>query len=126
LEVREYSRIESDALAGKFDAFVVARNTLVDTGDPVAVLAGDYTCDGGYNLALLCDKGVDRAVTKAEGTADTSARQSAAMTAEAEILGADAVVPLVHQRVVTGVGTSVEGVLLDPYERTLVGPGTRC
>ncbi len=32
LEVREYSRIESDALAGKFDAFVVARNTLVDTG----------------------------------------------------------------------------------------------
>ncbi|MFJ8060539.1 ABC transporter substrate-binding protein [Streptomyces sp. NPDC096142] len=125
LEVREYSRIESDALAGKFDAFVVARNTLVDTGDPVAVLASDYTCDGGYNLALLCDKDVDRAVAKAEGTADTSARQSAAMAAEAEILGADAVVPLVHQRVVTGVGPSVEGVLLDPYERTLVGPGTR-
>ncbi|MER6208566.1 ABC transporter substrate-binding protein [Streptomyces sp. NPDC001642] len=125
LEVREYSRIESDALAGKFDAFVVARNTLVDTGDPVAVLASDYTCDGGYNLALLCDTDVDRAVAKAEGTADTSARQNAAMAAEAEILGADAVVPLVHQRVVTGVGSSVEGVLLDPYERTLVGPGTR-
>ncbi|MCX4815070.1 ABC transporter substrate-binding protein [Streptomyces sp. NBC_01239] len=125
LEVREYSRIESDALAGKFDAFVVARNTLVDTGDPVAVLASDYTCDGGYNLALLCDKDVDRAVAKAEGTADTSARQNAAMAAEAEILGADAVVPLVHQRVVTGVRSSVEGVLLDPYERTLVGPGTR-
>ncbi|MEV6497972.1 ABC transporter substrate-binding protein [Streptomyces prunicolor] len=125
LEVREYSRIESDALAGKFDAFVVARNTLVDTGDPVAVLASDYTCDGGYNLALLCDKDVDRAVAKAEGAADTSARQSAAMAAEAEILGTDAVVPLVHQRVVTGVGTSVKGVLLDPYERTLVGPGTR-
>ncbi|MFJ8135112.1 ABC transporter substrate-binding protein [Streptomyces sp. NPDC096013] len=125
LEVREYSRIESDALAGKFDAFVLARNTLVDTGDPVAVLAGDYTCDGGYNLALLCDKDVDRAVAKAEDTADASARQNAAMTAEARILGADAVVPLVHQRVVTGVGSSVEGVLLDPYERTLVGPGTR-
>ncbi|MFJ5303712.1 ABC transporter substrate-binding protein [Streptomyces sp. NPDC088350] len=125
LEVREYSRIESDALAGKFDAFVVARNTLVDTGDPVAVLASDYTCDGGYNLALLCDKDVDRAVAKAQGTADTSARQSAAMAAEAEILGTDAVVPLVHQRVVTGVGTSVAGVLLDPYERTLVGTGTR-
>ncbi|MGX9885089.1 ABC transporter substrate-binding protein [Streptomyces sp. NPDC002276] len=125
LEVREYSRIESDALAGKFDAFVVARNTQVDTGDPVAVLASDYTCDGGYNLALLCDKDVDRAVAKAEGAADTSARQSAAMAAEAEILGTDAVVPLVHQRVVTGVGGAVEGVLLDPYERTLVGTGTR-
>ena len=125
LEVREYSRIESDALAGKFDAFVAARNTLVDTGDPVAVLASDYTCDGGYNLALLCDKAVDRAVAKAEDTADTSARQSAVMAAEAEILGTDAVVPLVHQRVVTGVDTAVEGVLLDPYERTLVGTGTR-
>ncbi|MEV0739761.1 ABC transporter substrate-binding protein [Streptomyces sp. NPDC050549] len=125
LEVREYSRIESDALAGKFEAFVVARNTLVDTGDPVAVLASDYTCDGGYNLALLCDRGVDRAVAKAQGAADTSARRSAAMAAEAEILGTDAVVPLVHQRVVTGVGNSVEGVLLDPYERTLVGTGTR-
>ncbi|MGI5459491.1 ABC transporter substrate-binding protein [Streptomyces sp. CA-249302] len=125
LEVREYSRLESDALAGKFDAFVLARNTLVDTGDPVAVLASDFTCDGGYNLALLCDQGVDRAVAKAEGIADTAKRQDAAMAAEAAILGTDAVVPLVHQRVITGVATSVRGALLDPYERTLVSTGTR-
>ncbi|MFF3327998.1 ABC transporter substrate-binding protein [Streptomyces sp. NPDC002888] len=125
LEVREYSRLESDALAGKFDAVVGARNSLLDTGDPVAVLASDYTCDGGYNLALLCDKGVDRAVTKAAGLADPGKRQDAAMTAEAAILGTDAVVPLVHQRVITGVGASLQGVLLDPYERTLLGTGTR-
>ncbi|TXS51977.1 ABC transporter substrate-binding protein [Streptomyces sp. uw30] len=125
LEVREYSRLESDALAGKFDAFVLARNTLVDTGDPVSVLASDYTCDGGYNIARLCDKDVDRAVAKAERTTDTTGRQDAAMAAEARILGTDAVVPLVHQRIITGVGTSVSGALLDPYERTLVGIGTR-
>ncbi|MFF4501556.1 ABC transporter substrate-binding protein [Streptomyces sp. NPDC001401] len=125
LEVREYSRLESDALAGKFDAFVLARNTLVDTGDPVAVLASDYTCDGGYNLALLCDKDVDRAVARAERATDSAQRQVAVMAAEAEILGTDAVVPLVHQRLITGVGASVHGALLDPYERTLVGPGTR-
>ncbi|WP_328500792.1 ABC transporter substrate-binding protein [Streptomyces sp. NBC_00457] len=125
LEVREYSRLESDALEGQFDAVVLARNTLVDTGDPVAVLAGDYTCDGGYNMAQLCDKRVDAAVTKAERTADTDERQDAAMAAEAAILGTDAVVPLVHQQVITGVGTSVSGALLDPYERTLVGTGTR-
>jgi peptide/nickel transport system substrate-binding protein len=125
LNVREYSRLESDALEGKFDAFVLARNTLVDTGDPVAVLAGDYTCDGGFNIAQLCDKTVDRAVAKAEETADPAKRQDAAMAAEAAILGSDAVVPLVHQRIITGVGTSVSGVLLDPYERTLVGTGTR-
>jgi peptide/nickel transport system substrate-binding protein len=125
LQVREYSRLESDALAGKFDAFVLARNTLVDTGDPVSVLASDYTCDGGYNIAQLCDKDVDRAVAKAEHTTDTGKRQDAAMQAESEILGTDAVIPLVHQRIITGVGTSVRGALLDPYERTLVGIGTR-
>lgn len=125
LEVREYSRLESDALAGKFDAFVLARNTLVDTGDPVSVLASDYTCGGGYNLAQLCDKDVDRAVAKAEDADGTAERQDAAMAAEAEILGTDTVVPLVHQRIITGVGTSVRGALLDPYERTLVGLGTR-
>ncbi|MDQ1049916.1 ABC transporter substrate-binding protein [Streptomyces sp. V4I2] len=125
LEVREYSRLESDALEGKFDAFVLARNTLVDTGDPVAVLAGDYTCDGGYNIAQLCDRNVDRAVAEAERPADAGRRQDAAMAAEAAVLGTDAVVPLVHQRLITGVADSVSGVLLDPYERTLVGTGTR-
>ncbi|MFD8866986.1 ABC transporter substrate-binding protein [Streptomyces sp. NPDC059590] len=125
VEVRESSRIEGDALAGKFDAFVGARNTMLDTGDPVSVLASDFTCDGSYNLALLCDKRVDRAVAEAETTADPARRQGAAMAAEAEILRTDATVPLVHQRIVHGVRTSVHGVLLDPYERTLIGPGTR-
>ncbi|MDT9695496.1 ABC transporter substrate-binding protein [Streptomyces sp. P17] len=125
LEVREYSRLETDALAGTFDAFVLARNTLVDTGDPVSILAGDYTCDGGYNIAQLCDKDVDRAVARAEDAVGTAERQDAAMAAEAQILGTDAVVPLVHQRIITGVGASVRGALLDPYERTLVGLGTR-
>lgn len=125
LEVREYSRLESDALAGKFDAFVLARNTLLDTGDPVAVLASDHTCDGGFNIAQLCDQDVDKAVAEAESEPDTDRRQDLAMAAEAKILGTDAVVPLVHQRIITGVAASVRGVLLDPYERTLVGPGTR-
>ncbi len=125
LTVREYSRLEGDALDGKFDAFVLARNTLLDTGDPVAVLASDYTCDGGFNIAQLCDKGVDRAVADAEKIVDTAERQDAAMAAEARVLGSDAVVPLVHQRIITGVADSVQGVILDPYERTLVGTGTR-
>lgn len=125
LEVRESSRIEGDALAGKFDAFLGARNTMLDTGDPVSVLASDYTCDGSYNLSQLCDTTVDKAVHKAENAADTAKRQDATMAAEAAILGTDAVVPLVHQRIITGVGGSVRGEILDPYERTLVAAGTR-
>ncbi|MEH0548228.1 ABC transporter substrate-binding protein [Streptomyces sp. B21-105] len=125
LEVREYSRLETDALAGKFDAVVGARNSLLDTGDPVSLLASDFTCGGGYNLSLLCDKAVDRAVGTAQAVADTGKRQDAVMAAEAAVLGTDAVVPLVHQRIVTGVDDDVSGLLLDPYERTLVGIGTR-
>jgi peptide/nickel transport system substrate-binding protein len=125
LEVREYSRLEPDLLDGRFDAVVAARNTLLDTGDPVSILASDYTCDGGYNLALLCDKKVDAAVAEAEGVADTEKRRQAAMDAEAALLGTDAIVPLVHQRIITGTATSVQGVALDPYERALIGTGTR-
>ncbi|QFR01896.1 ABC transporter substrate-binding protein [Streptomyces phaeolivaceus] len=125
LEVREYSRLESDALAGKFDAIVGARNSLLDTGDPVSIMASDFTCDGSYNLALLCDKKVDQAVAAAAKESDTVKRQQAAMNAEAAILGTDATVPLVHQKIITGVADSVQGVILDPYERTLVGTGTR-
>jgi peptide/nickel transport system substrate-binding protein len=125
LEVRESSRLLSDALAGKFDAFVGARNMMLDTGDPVSVLASDFTCRGTYNLSRLCDKPVDEAVTKAETATDPGTRQSAAMAVEAAILGTDAVVPLVHQKAIVGVGSSVQKVLFDPYERLLVGTGTR-
>lgn len=125
LEVCEYSRLEGDALAGKFDAFIGARNSLLDTGDPVGVLGSDYTCDGAYNLARLCDERADRAVAEAVETDGTEQRQDAATAAEAAILGTDAVVPLAHQQIVAGVSIKVRGVLLDPYERTLVGAGTR-
>ncbi|MEU0842845.1 ABC transporter substrate-binding protein [Streptomyces sp. NPDC005962] len=124
LEVREYSRLEADALAGRFDAVVAARNTMLDTGDPVSYLASDFTCHGSYNLAGLCDKAVDRAVAVADSRADTAERQSASLAAQTAILRTDAVVPLVHQRIIHGVGSSVRGVELDPYERALVGAGT--
>ncbi|MFK4102156.1 ABC transporter substrate-binding protein [Streptomyces sp. NPDC019531] len=125
LEVRTYARLESDLLAKKFDAAVVSRNMMLDTGDPVTVLASDYTCDGSYNLSFLCDRNVDKLVTTAQAESDPAKRQDAAMKAEAAILGADAVIPLVHLKIVTGIGASVQGALLDPYERDFVGIGTR-
>ncbi|MFJ8495359.1 ABC transporter substrate-binding protein [Streptomyces sp. NPDC094038] len=125
LEVRTYARLETDLLAKKFDAAVVSRNMMLDTGDPVTVLASDFACDGSYNLAFLCDRDVDRLVAAAGAESDPGRRQDAAMKAEAAILGTDAVIPLVHLKVVTGIGTSVKGAVLDPYEREFVGTGTR-
>jgi peptide/nickel transport system substrate-binding protein len=125
LEVRTYARLEGDMLAGKFDAVVFSRNMMLDTGDPVTVLASDYTCDGSNNLSFLCDKNVDKLVAAAQNESDTAERQDAAMKAEAAVLGTDSVIPLVHLKLVAGIATTVQGALPDPYERTLIGTGTR-
>ncbi|WP_274030915.1 ABC transporter substrate-binding protein [Streptomyces sp. MMBL 11-1] len=124
--VRDYAQMEADALAGKYDAFIQARNTLLDTADPVSYLASDFTCDGSFNITQLCATPVDAAVDKAAALADTDARHRAEMAAEAAILGSDALVPLVHERFVQGYDdTRVRGVALDPMERTLITADTR-
>ncbi|MET9871898.1 ABC transporter substrate-binding protein, partial [Streptomyces sp. NPDC006386] len=120
LDVREYTQMESDLLAGRYDALVFSRVTLLDTGDAVAYLASDFTSDGVYNIARLKDAAVDKAIKAAAAESDTGRRQEKIMKAEAEILRTDAVVPLVHEKVVQGIATDVEGVVLDPRERSLV------
>lgn len=124
LEVLDSARLDSDALAGKFDAVVSSRNVMLETGDPVSVLASDFTCAGSYNLAKVCERRVDDAVAAAEQVADPARRQDAVMAAEAAVLATDAVIPLVHLKVAAGIGVPVQGTVADPYERALVGPGT--
>ncbi|MBV1936305.1 ABC transporter substrate-binding protein [Streptomyces sp. BV286] len=124
-DVREYSQMEADLLAGKYDALVFSRVTLLDTGDAVAYLASDYTSNGVYNIAGLKDPKVDQAVKSAAEEGDTDKRRQKTMRAEAEILRTDAVVPLVHEKVVQGISTDVEGVILDPRERSLIDVDTR-
>jgi peptide/nickel transport system substrate-binding protein len=123
--VRDYAQMEADALGGKFDAFILPRNTLLDTGDPSSYLSSDFTCSGSFNISQLCDKDVDAAVARTVGAVDRNERQKAETAAEAKVLGTDAVVPLVHERFVQGVGKGVEGVSLDPMERTLITADTR-
>ncbi|MEU1350442.1 ABC transporter substrate-binding protein [Streptomyces sp. NPDC005795] len=123
--VRDYAQLEADALAGKYDAFIQARNTLLDTADPVSYLASDFTCDGSFNISQLCDRRVDAAVNKAAGATTTDTRHAAAAAAEAGVLSTDALVPLLHERFVQGYDDSrVQGVSLDPLERTLITADT--
>ncbi len=123
--VREYAHIEEDALAGKFDAFVLSRATVLDSGDPAAYMQSDFTCEGSFNLAQLCDKNVDKAVRKAAATAAGDARRVAILDAEAAVLRTDAAIPMLHERVVQGDAPSVTGSTKDPRERTLVTADTR-
>lgn len=124
-DVREYTQMEADLLAGKYDALVFSRVTLLDTGDAVAYLASDFASDGAYNIAGLKDAKVDQAIKAAAEEGDTAKRQQKIMAAEADVLRTDAVVPLVHEKVVQGIATDVEGVRLDPLERSLIDVDTR-
>ncbi|MFA0698108.1 ABC transporter substrate-binding protein, partial [Vibrio sp. 10N.222.49.C9] len=56
LDIREYAQIENDALAGKFDAFLLSRATVLDSGDPVAYMQSDFSCEGSFNLGLFCSE----------------------------------------------------------------------
>lgn len=67
---------------------------------------------------------MDQAIKSAAGEGDTTKLQQKIMAAEAQILRTDAVVPLVHEKVVQGIAANVEGVLLDPRERSLIDVDT--
>ncbi|WP_350316892.1 ABC transporter substrate-binding protein [Pectobacterium aroidearum] len=122
--VREYAQIESDALAGKFDAFILSRATVLDSGDPVAYLYSDFSCEGSFNIAQLCRPEIDQALQKAAAIPAGVARRQAIMQAENLILASDAAIPMLHERVIQGESAQVKDALRDPRERTLINATT--
>ena len=124
LDVREYAAIESDALAGEFDAFILSRATVLDSGDPAAYLYSDFSSDGSFNISQLADPAVDKALGTASRTATGQARREAVVAAEAAVLRTDAAVPLLHERVIQGDAASVVDAAHDPRERELVTADT--
>lgn len=124
-DVREYQHIEADALAGAFDAFILSRATVLDSGDPVAYLYSDFSCAGSFNISQFCDPAVDAALAKAAAIPAGPERRAAIAAAEGLILAHDAAVPLLHERVIQGVSSRVRGVERDPRERALVSSATR-
>ncbi len=118
--VREYQFIETDALAGVFDAFILSRATVLDSGDPAAYMYSDFACDGSFNISQFCDPQVDTALADAAATDPGDNRRTAILEAEKLILEKDAAVPLLHERVIQGESENVTGVARDPRERTLI------
>ncbi|MFF4503953.1 ABC transporter substrate-binding protein [Streptomyces sp. NPDC001401] len=124
LDVREYANIESDALAGEFDAFILSRATVLDSGDPAAYLYSDFASDGSFNISQLSDPDVDKALKQAGESETGAARRKAVVAAEAAVLATDAAVPMLHERVIQGDAASVRGAAHDPRERELVTADT--
>ena len=119
-DVREYSHIEADALAGKFDAFILSRATVLDSGDPVAYMFSDFSCKGSFNISQFCDPAVDSALASAAAIPAGPERRAAVGTAEAMILARDVALPLLHERVIQGESARVADVERDPRERALI------
>ena len=122
--VREYANIEEDALAGEFDAFILSRATVLDSGDPAAYMTSDFSCDGSFNIAQLCDEDVDAALEEAERAPAGDERRAAILAAEAAVLDTDAALPMLHERVLQGDATDVVDSAKDPRERLLITPQT--
>lgn len=119
-DVREYSYIEADALAGAFDIFILSRATMLDSGDPVSYMVSDFSCDGSFNISQLCDPAVDAALEKAAATVPGEERRRAIIDAEAAILATDAAIPMLHERVMQGEQPGVADAERDPRERMIV------
>ncbi|OUE08249.1 Glutathione-binding protein GsiB precursor [Clavibacter michiganensis] len=124
-DVREYQYIEADALAGRFDAFILSRATVLDSGDPAAYLFSDFACAGSFNISQECDPAVDEALATASALPAGPDRRAAIMRVEALVLADDAAVPLLHERVIQGEAAGVSGAVRDPRERALITVDTR-
>lgn len=118
--MREYAHIEADALAGEFDAFILSRATVLDSGDPVAYMFSDFACAGSFNIAQLCDPAVDEALANAAMLPTGNERRQAISEAEAAILRTDAAIPMLHERVIQGESARVSNAERDPRERALI------
>lgn len=124
-DVREYAQIEADALAGSFDAFLLSRATVLDSGDPVAYMVSDFSSTGSFSLSFLKDTAVDDALAAAGALEAGAERRQATMAAEQLILASGAAVPLLHERVLQGEAATVTGAERDPRERALITAATK-
>lgn len=118
-DVREYVAMEGEMLDGSFDAVIVSRNTLLDTGDPLSFLAQDFVCEGGFNISQVCDANVDKIIAAGLQLTGEERRQ-ATMDAEAAVMQLDVAVPLVHERVVQAESGFFTDIIRDPLERRLI------
>lgn len=124
-DVREYANMEEEMLKGGFDAVIVSRNTMIDTGDPLSALMQDFSCEGGNNISQLCDPKIDAIFSEGLKFEPGEERQKATMAAEAAVLQRSATIPVTHERVVQGEQGTWVGFERDPFERRLITEHTK-
>lgn len=117
--VADFNTLESQILDGAFDAVIGSRNYMIGAGDPLAFLDSDFTCEGAYNLSLLCDAEIDKKIADAQGEKNLDERLKKAADIGADIVATGSVVPLAHEQLIVA-SHGVEGIAADPMERSLI------
>ncbi len=123
-DVREYASMEADMFAGTFDMVILSRSITLDTGDVLTWMVSDFSCDGGFNVAHVCDPEIDALMSRSQQLPPGQERLKATMGVEALILSKDVVVPLVHERIIQGEAGTFQNLERDPSERALVTTDT--
>jgi len=113
LQVRSNNSLTYD-LSSKLSTYAF------DSGDPVAYMQSDFSCDGSFNLGLYCSESVDKALDNADLQPLGELRNKAIIAAERQILEDYAAIPLLHERVIQGETPSVSNVERDSRERRLI------
>ena len=122
VEVGEYTPLEERVFNGEHDLFLGSRGYYFDIADAGAVFTSDFTCDGGYNLNRYCSEDFDAIVTELS-LAETAEDRQALFAQAAQVLADDFIgFPLVHDRARYAARSDVAGLVIDPFELTLLTP----
>lgn len=122
VEVGEYTPLEERVFNGEHDLFLGSRGYYFDIADAGSVLTSDFTCDGGYNLNRYCSADFDAIVGGLSG-AETAEERQAIFAQATQVLVDDNIgFPLVHDRARYAARTDVQGLVIDPFETTLLTP----
>lgn len=120
IEVGEYTPLEERVFAGEHDLFLGSRGYYFDIADAGAVFTSDFTCEGGYNLNLYCSPDFDALVAELS-LAETAEDRQVLFAEAAQVLADDFIgFPLVHDRARYAVRSDVEGLVIDPFELTIL------
>ena len=122
--VRDYTQIEADIISGEFDAFLMSRTIVQHSGDPYTFLESDFSCGGVFNFSQSCSRHTDSLIADIAVTEVGDDRLNLIHDVERRVLNSGAVLPLVHQRELTGIGPNVNDVASDSQQFQLITPET--
>lgn len=122
IRVANYSAIEPDLLAGRYNMALVSRSHLSDVADPISFLQADYACGGAYNLSQFCDPAFDAELKRAGATADVTARNTIYANVAQQIQSRAVDVFLVHEQAMDAISTKLKHYRVHPQGHYALTP----